>query len=95
MPLVGLSADAVLAEVCRALAGDERIERVEHRPPEHAGSRPDEHVAVAVWFLASSPRTARQFVAELHDRALRRVLAAAPADRGWTSDFAPPEPAPG
>jgi hypothetical protein len=28
---------------------------------------------------------------DLHDRVLRAVLAAAPADRGWTSSFGPPE----
>src|SRR4051794_34685261 len=93
MPLVGMSAEAVLAEVRRALAGDERVERVEHVVRVHGGSRPDEHVGVAVRFHASTSSAAHQVAAELHDRALRQVLAAAPADHGWTSDFAPPEPA--
>ena len=91
MPLVGLAANEVVAEVRRALADDTQIERLEHRPPWTAG-RPDEHVAVVVQFRAPSPQAARQLAADLHERALRGVLAAAPADRGWTSGYAPPEP---
>jgi hypothetical protein len=88
MPLVGMTAEAVLAEVRRALAEGERVERSED-------NQSGEHVDLAIRFLASSPEAADRLAAELHDRVLRAVLAAAPADRGWTSAFAPPEPAPG
>jgi hypothetical protein len=84
MPLVGMSGDAVLAEVRRALADGERIERV-------AENQSGDHLDVAVQFLAASAEVAERLAAELHDRVLRAVLAAAPEDRGWTSSFGPPE----
>jgi hypothetical protein len=45
--------------------------------------------------LARSPQAEYQIAAELHDRVVRTALAAAPAGHGWTSGFAPPEPAQG
>jgi hypothetical protein len=84
MPLVGMTAEAVLAAVRRALADGEDVERVKD-------NRSGEHVDVAVRFLALSPEAADRLAEDLHDRVLRAVLAAAPADRGWTSGFGPPE----
>jgi hypothetical protein len=48
MPRVGMTAEAVLAEVRGALANGERVERVED-------NRSGEHVDIVVRFLASSP----------------------------------------
>jgi hypothetical protein len=84
LPLVGTTAAAVLVEVRGALADGEDVERVED-------NRSGEHVDVAVRFLAPSSDAADRLAEELHDRALRAVLAAAPEDRGWTSSFGPPE----
>jgi hypothetical protein len=94
MPLVGMTAEDVLIEVSKALAGDGRVERVDRVDTVHVGSRPDEHVSVAVRFDAAPQGAAHQLAGELHGRALRAVLAVAPAERGWTSDFAPPGLAP-
>ena len=84
VPLVGMTGDAVLAEVRGPLAEGEDVERVE-------ANRSGDHVDVSVRFDAASPEAADRLAADLHERALRAVLAAAPADRGWTSSFGPPE----
>jgi hypothetical protein len=84
LPLVGMTGEAVLAEVRTALADGEHVERVE-------GNASGEHVDVTVRFAAPSPEAAERLAEALHDRALRAVLAAAPEDRGWTSSFGPPE----
>jgi hypothetical protein len=44
-----------------------------------------------VRFDAASAETADRLAADLHERALRALLAAAPTDHGWTSSFGPPE----
>ena len=45
----------------------------------------------SVRFGAASAEAADRLAADLHERALRAVLAAAPAEHGWTSSFGPPE----
>jgi hypothetical protein len=84
MPLLGMTAEAVLAEVRPALADGAQVERVQHNAS-------GEHVDVTLRFAAPSPEAADRLAEALHERALRAVLAAAPADRGWTSSFGPPE----
>jgi hypothetical protein len=84
IPLVGMTAEGVLAEVGGVLGDGEEVERVEHNAS-------GEHVDVTVRFVAVSPEAADRLAEALHDRALRAVLAAAPEDRGWTSSFGPPE----
>jgi hypothetical protein len=84
MPLVGMTAEAVLAGVRGALADGEHVEGVE-------ANRSGEHVDVSVRFDAASAEAADRLAADLHERVLRAVLAAAPAEHGWTSSFGPPE----
>jgi hypothetical protein len=93
MPLVGLDAGTVLAAVQDALAGDERVERIDHLPPDRPSRDPLQHVTATVRFTAASDADAARAAQELHDRALHDVLAAAPADAGWTSSFRDPEEA--
>jgi hypothetical protein len=69
MPLVGMTAEDVLIEVRKALAGDGRVERVDRVDTVHVGSRPDEHVSVAVRFDAAPQGAAHQLAGELHGRA--------------------------
>jgi hypothetical protein len=95
MPLLGESPEAILSGVRAALTDDPRVQamrdELEH-PDEDAAT---EHVSVEVRFSAETCEAAQQIAFELHDAALRRVLALVPPDHlgGWTSSVEHPEPA--
>lgn len=91
MPLVGLRAERVLAEVRGALADDPRVEFVELELPPEGMPESGEHATVSVRFLAPDEESAQAAVPGWHDRSLKRVLAAAPVPRGWMSSYGPPE----
>ena len=92
MPLAGLAPATVLGLVRAALDEDERAIDVNQAPPQpDPVGRLAEHLHVDVRFEAGSTTQAHEIASELHDRAVRWVLAAAPARQGWTSLFEHPE----
>ena len=95
MPLLGESPDAILSGVRAALSDDPRVQAMRDELEHPDEDEATEHVGMEVRFSAESSEAALGIAYELHDAALRRVLASAPPDDlgGWTSSVEHPGPA--
>jgi hypothetical protein len=95
MPLLGESPDAILSGVRAALSDDPRVQAMRDELEHPDEDAPTEHVSVEVRFSAESSEAAQQIASELHDAALRGVLALVPPDDlgGWTSSVEHPDAA--
>jgi hypothetical protein len=94
LPLAGLSSEAVLNEVQSVLEVDGRVEELRLVPACAADDKPVEHIVLSIRLSAPSVSDAKACAADLHDIALRAVLAMVPATSqvGWTSGYEHPEP---
>lgn len=95
MPLVGLTGERVLAALDEVLGDDVRVHSVRHESEPRSEPDPIEHASATVLVDAPSTGAARAIVEEIHESALRQVMALVPTDApemGWTSGFQHPEP---
>ena len=91
LPLIGRGRESVFERARAALADDGRALDVREELP---APGPVGHVDLVVELAAPSHGVAHAIVAELHQIALRAVLASVPADGpqpGWTSGFERPD----
>jgi hypothetical protein len=95
MPLLGESPDAILSLVRATLTDDPRVQAMRDELEHPDEDEATEHVSVEVRFSAESSEAALRIAYELHDVALRHVLASVPSDDlgGWTSSVEHPDAA--
>lgn len=95
MPLVGLTRERVLAALDEVLGEDVRVQSARHEPEPRGEPDPIEHASATIVIEAPSAGAAMVIVEEIHDVALRQVMALVPPDApemGWTAGWQHPEP---
>lgn len=96
IPLFDRPETEVWSQIHASIADDPRVDELWLDAAVAAHGRPAGHATVCVRLFGDSTESARLVAAELHERALRRVVEALGSRRssGWMSSYSDPELAP-